>query len=298
LANIGWTAKSSAEPTNNVAENSSGSARLPDAGDGDAGDVDAGDGDGGGVVTGLVTGLAALALLGAGVLKQHAMTPPAVIFDVDGTLVDTNYLHTLAWARGFRDAGETVSMSAIHRLIGMGPDQLVEELLDHESDEASDGHSAQFEKLMPEIKPFPGAAELLEKVHERGAKVVLASSASENELDAMIEAIEPADGSIDHIVKKDDVEESKPAPDIFEAAISGAGLDPKASLVVGDTVWDIEAAKKCDLQMVAVLTGGISRQELEEAGAIAVYEDVAQLLRELDDSPIGALLSEHGGDEG
>jgi HAD superfamily hydrolase (TIGR01549 family) len=222
------------------------------------------------------------------------MPTPAVIFDVDGTLVDTNYLHTLAWARGFRDAGETVSMSAIHRLIGMGSDQLIEELVNHESEEASDGHTAQFEKLMPEIKAFPDAAEILDEVHTRGAKVVLASSASESELDAMLEAIDPVEGSIDHIVKKDDVEESKPAPDIFRAAIEGAELDPKSSLVVGDTVWDIEAAKKCDLAVVGILTGGISRQELEEAGAIAVYEDVAQLLRELDDSPIAELLDERG----
>jgi HAD superfamily hydrolase (TIGR01509 family) len=226
------------------------------------------------------------------------MAPPAVIFDVDGTLVDSNYLHTLAWARGFREAGETVSMSAIHRLIGMGSDQLVEELVNHGSDEASDGHTAQFEKLMPELEPFPGAAEILNEVHKRGAKVVLASSASENELEAMLEAIRPVEGSIDHMVKKDDVEESKPAPDIFTAAIEAGGLDPAVSVVVGDTVWDIEAAKKCDLRVIGVLTGGISRQELEEAGAVAVYEDVAELLRELDDSPIGELLSEHGGDDG
>ncbi len=227
-------------------------------------------------------------------MLDQRMATPAVIFDVDGTLVDTNYLHTLAWARGFREAGETVSMSAIHRLIGMGSDQLIEELVNHESEEASNGHTAHFEKLMPEIQPFPCAAEILAEVHKRGAKVVLASSASEDELDAMLEAIGPVDGSIDHIVKKDDVEESKPAPDIFRAAIEGAELDPAASLVVGDTLWDIEAAKQCDLPVVGILTGGVSRQELEEAGAVAVYEDVAQLLRELDDSPIAELLSEHG----
>ena len=220
------------------------------------------------------------------------MAPPAVIFDVDGTLVDTNYLHTLAWARGVRESGETVSMSAIHRLIGMGSDQLVEELLGHESDEASDGHTAQFEKLMDEIVAFPKASELLEEVHERGVKVVLASSASEHELDAMLEAVSPVEGTIDHIVKKDDVEESKPEPDIFAVALDSAGLDPATTLVVGDTVWDIEAAKKCDLAFVGVLTGGISRQELEEAGAVAVYADVAELLRQLDDSPLSSLLSD------
>ena len=220
------------------------------------------------------------------------MAQPAVIFDVDGTLVDTNYLHTLAWARGFREAGETVSMSAIHRLIGMGSDQLVEELINGESDPATDGHTRHFEALMEEIQAFPSAAEILGEVRRRGAKVVLASSASNHELEAMLEAVDPPEGCIDHVVKKDDVQESKPAPDIFRVAVDDAGLHADSTLVVGDTVWDIVAARKCDLRFIGVLTGGISRQELEEAGAVAVYEDVAHLLRELDDSPIGKLVSQ------
>ncbi len=218
------------------------------------------------------------------------MPSSAVIFDVDGTLVDTNYLHTLAWARGMRDAGETVSMSAIHRLIGMGSDQLVGELLGHESEEASDGHTKHFEELMPEIQAFPGASDLLDEVHRRGAMVVLATSASEHELEAMLQAVDAPEGSIDHITKKDDVEQSKPSPEIFKVALDAIDLDPARVLVVGDTVWDVEAAAECDLRVVAVLTGGISRQELEAAGAIAVYDDVGQLLRELDDSPLDELL--------
>ncbi len=213
-----------------------------------------------------------------------------MIFDVDGTLVDTNYLHTLAWFRGFRDAGEVVSMSAIHRLIGMGSDQLVEDAIGRESDEASDGHTRHFEELMEEIVAFPKAAELLDEVHRRGATVVLATSASEDELEVMLEELDAPDGAIDHVTKKDDVEQSKPAPDIFQVALDAAGVDPDRVLVVGDTIWDVKAAAECDLKVVGVLTGGISRSELEDAGAIAVYEDVAQLLSELDDSPIGALL--------
>ena len=221
------------------------------------------------------------------------MPSSAVIFDVDGTLVDTNYLHTLAWARGVREAGEVASMSAIHRLIGMGSDYLVEELLGHESEEASQGHSRHFEKLMPEIEAFPRASDLLVEVHERGAMVVLATSASEHEVEAMLEAVAAPEEAIGHVTKKDDVEHSKPSPDIFRVALDAIGLDASRVLVVGDTVWDAEAAKTCGLRFVAVLTGGISRQELEEAGAIAIYEDVAQLLRELDDSPIDELLRAH-----
>jgi len=219
------------------------------------------------------------------------MASTGVIFDVDGTLADTNYLHVIAWARAFRDAGEQdVPMSGIHHLIGMGSDMLVEELIGHGSDEASDGHSEHFRKLMAEIRAFPKAGELIAEVHRRGALVALATSASEDELDALLEAIDAPEGSIGHIVSSDDVDHSKPEPDVFEAALEATGLDPSDTLVVGDTVWDVKAAEKLGLKVVAVLTGGISRCHLEEAGAIAVYDDVAQILRELDRTPIGRLL--------
>jgi len=218
------------------------------------------------------------------------MASTGVLFDVDGTLVDTNYLHVIAWARAFRDAGENVPMSGIHHLIGMGSDMLVEELIGHPSDEASDGHTKHFGELMAEIRAFPQAGELMAEVHRRGAVVALATSASEDELDAMLEAIAAPDGSIDHIVTKDDVDRSKPEPDVFKAALEATGLDPANTLVVGDTVWDVKAAEPLGLKVVAVLTGGISRCHLEEAGAVAVYDDVAQILRELDRTPIGRLL--------
>jgi HAD superfamily hydrolase (TIGR01509 family) len=218
------------------------------------------------------------------------MKSTGVIFDVDGTLADTNYLHVVAWARAFRDAGEDVAMADIHRLIGMGSDLLVEELVGHPNDDAADGHSRQFEDLVPEIRAFPRAGDLLAEVHRRGATVALASSASGPQLKAMLEAIDAPDGSIDHIVGADDVEHSKPEPDVFEAALEATGLDPADTLVVGDTVWDIQAADKLGLKVVGVVTGGIGRCDLEEAGAVAVYDDVAQLLEQLDRSPIARLL--------
>lgn len=216
--------------------------------------------------------------------------PPGVIFDVDGTLVDTNYLHTLAWARAARDAGETASMAAIHRLIGMGSDQLIEELLGRASEEVANGHTSHFKRLMEEIQPLPGAKELLEEVHRRGAKVVLATSASADQLAVMLAALKLSEGVVDHHTNKDDVDHSKPAPDIFRAAMDDGGLSPERAVVVGDTMWDIQAAASCGLRVVGVLTGGSSRRDLEDAGAIAVYEDPADLLAHLDESPLAEML--------
>lgn len=214
---------------------------------------------------------------------------PSVLVDVDGTLVDTNYFHTVAWWRALQEIGEDVAMSRIHPLIGMGSDQLVHRLVDRESEEASDGHSRHYEEFKKEIKRFPRADDFLAELHRRGARVVLATSSDEKDLERLREVI-GADDAIYAAVSKGDVEHSKPAPDIFEAALERFDLDPGATIVVGDTPWDVEAASKLDLQVVCVLTGGATREQLEGAGAIAVYEDVAELLAHLDDSPLRAFL--------
>jgi len=214
---------------------------------------------------------------------------PSILVDIDGTLVDTNYFHTVAWWRAFQDIGEDVPMSTIHPLIGMGSDQLVERAIGRESEQASDAHTRRYEPFKEEIKAFPKAADLLNELSRRGARLVLATSADEKDLDRLQEAI-GADDAIDEAVTKGDVEHSKPAPDIFEAALDKFGLDPGRTLVVGDTRWDVEAAGKLDLEVIGVLTGGSTREQLEEAGAIAVYEDVAELLAKLDGSPLGRLL--------
>ena len=214
---------------------------------------------------------------------------PAILFDVDGTLVDTNYFHAIAWWRAFQEVGEDVPVYKIHPLIGMGSDQLVHRLIGRESEEATERHSEHYEPFKEEIKAFPKAAELIKEVDSRGARVVLATSSSEDDVPRLCDAV-GAGEAVDYVVSKGDVDHSKPAPDIFEAALKKLELDPDRTLVVGDTPWDCEAAAKLGLGVVCVLTGGSSREQLEEAGAIGVYEDVAELLENLDDSALGKLI--------
>jgi HAD superfamily hydrolase (TIGR01509 family) len=212
----------------------------------------------------------------------------AVLFDIDGTLVDTNWFHTLSWFKALQDIGEDVAMARIHPLIGMGSDQLVESLLGEQREGLSDLHSKHFEPFKSDIVAFPKAAELLAEVGRRGPQVVLATSSKKSDLKEMLEALD-ADDHIDEIVHGDQVEASKPAPDIFSTALESLGLDPQRTIVVGDTRWDVEAAAKAGLECVAVLTGGTHRHDLEEAGAVAVYSDAAELLAKLDESPLSRL---------
>ena len=209
-----------------------------------------------------------------------------VLFDVDGTLVDTNYLHALAWRRVFLAHGEEqITTARIHRLVGMGSDELLATLFGRPCPELKPERARHFDALKPEIRAFPRAADLLRALHDRGVRVVLATSADKNDVEALLAAID-ADDAIDAVTSATQVEEAKPAPDLFCVALEEAGTDPEATVVVGDTVWDVKAAARAGLACVAVLTGGISRGELEEAGAVAVYDDVAALLDELDDSPL------------
>ncbi|HEX2047311.1 MAG TPA: HAD family hydrolase [Acidimicrobiales bacterium] len=216
---------------------------------------------------------------------------PAVLFDVDGTLLDTNYFHAIAWWRALQDAGEDIAMARIHPLIGMGSDQLLQDLLGEEREGLSDVHANYYKPYKEELlHPFPRAADLLAAVAERGAQVVLATSSKEQDLDKLLEALGADDDVIADIVHGDLVGSSKPAPDIFAVALDHLDLDPEQTIVVGDTKWDIEAAAKLGIDVVAVLTGGTTRADLQDAGAVAVYEDVAELLDRLDDSPLARLL--------
>ncbi len=216
---------------------------------------------------------------------------PGVLFDVDGTLVDSNYLHTLAWARACDDADELVPMSRIHRLIGMGAGPLAENLVGQEKAErVQDGHRRHFRRLRSELRAFQDARELLEDVAARDLRVVLATSANKEDVDALLATIGETD-AVTSVTHSADVEEAKPHPDVFCTAMDRGGVDPELAIAVGDTVWDVEAATRAGIPCVGVLTGGVSRGELEHAGAVAVYTDVAELRRCLDESPLAKLTT-------
>jgi HAD superfamily hydrolase (TIGR01509 family) len=212
-----------------------------------------------------------------------------VLFDVDGTLVDTNYLHALAWSRALRDAGEWAPMNVLHRLVGMGGDQLVPRLRGEDSPAIRDGRARHYKELLPDARVFPGGADLLRRVHGSGLAVVLATSSPADELDHLRQLID-ADDAIDSQTTADDVRSSKPAPDVFRTAMEVAGVDPERALAVGDTNWDIEAARAAGIGCVAVESGGFSQHELSEAGALQVYRDVGELAEQFRTSPLSVLL--------
>ncbi len=213
---------------------------------------------------------------------------PGVLFDLDGTLVDTNYLHTLAWSRALRDAGEWAPMNAIHRLVGMGADQFLPDLLGHDSPEASAARPGHYNKMIGDAVAFPGAAKLLRAVHTQGLAVVLATSASDDDL-TVLRKILDADDVIDTHTSADDIDRSKPDPEVFVTAMRVANIDPRRALAVGDSVWDIRAARAAGIGCVAVESGGFSQHELSEAGALDVYQDVDELRRQLNTSPVALL---------
>jgi HAD superfamily hydrolase (TIGR01509 family) len=214
----------------------------------------------------------------------------AAVVDVDGTLVDSSYLVTVAWARALAENGHTVPMARIHRLIGMSGSRLVEELLGRAEPPVLEAHQRHYEPLRREVRRLPGAADLLRSLAGRGIAVVLATSAKPEELDDLLRVLD-ADDAIHEVVCARDVERSKPDPDPFARALEAAGVGPERAVALGDSVWDVEAARRCELRCVGVTTGGISEQELRDAGAVAVFADAGALAAGLDESPFGALAA-------
>jgi HAD superfamily hydrolase (TIGR01549 family) len=211
------------------------------------------------------------------------------IVDIDGTLVDTNYHHAIAWYRAFRAHGFVVQLWKIHRGIGMGGDQLVASLIGEEADaEHGDGirdaEKQAYMSLIGEVAPLEGARELLLDLRERDHTVVLASSAKPDEVEHYVDLLVVRD-LVNGWTTSGDVERTKPHPDLIEAAMAKAGGDD--AVMIGDSVWDCEAAKAAKVPTIAVLTGGFSPEELKKAGASAVFESIAELRRDLDSTPLG-----------
>jgi HAD superfamily hydrolase (TIGR01549 family) len=202
------------------------------------------------------------------------------ILDVDGTLVDTNYHHALAWHRALHAHGHQVQMWKVHRHIGMGGDQILDALIGEEAaaeqgDAIREAEGEAYAKLIDEVEPMEGARELIERLREAGATVILASSAKEEEVDHYLDLLDARE-LVDGWTTSDDVESTKPDPDLIQAAIEKAGNEDPA-VMVGDSVWDVKAAKAAGISTMAVLTGGFSEEELREAGASQVVESIADL---------------------
>jgi HAD superfamily hydrolase (TIGR01549 family) len=211
------------------------------------------------------------------------------VLDIDGTLVDTNYHHAIAWYRAFHAHGIILPIWRIHRHIGMGGDQLVEALTDADTerergDDIREAETERYFELIDEVETMDSSRELIEALKRRGHTVVLASSAKEAEVDHYLDLLDARELA-DAWTTSADVENTKPAPDLVSAALERSGGGDKA-VMVGDTPWDVEAAQQVEVSTLAVLTGGFSEQELRDGGAIDVFESVANLCESLDRTPL------------
>jgi HAD superfamily hydrolase (TIGR01509 family) len=212
------------------------------------------------------------------------------ILDIDGTLVDTNYHHTLAWYRAFRRCGLSLAVWRIHRHIGMGGDQMVEALTDaaterDHGDAVRDAESELYAELIGEVETMQSSRELIEELGRRGHKVVFASSAKAEEVEHYLDLLDARELA-DAWTTSADVEATKPAPDLVHAALDAVDGSPDEAVLVGDTPWDVRAALKAGVPTLAVRTGGFGADELREAGAAAVFESVDELRSRLDETAL------------
>jgi HAD superfamily hydrolase (TIGR01509 family) len=227
--------------------------------------------------------------------NEPARRRPAVLFDVDGTLVDSNYLHTMAWRRAFAEGGVDVETWRIHRAIGMDGSTLVKTLSgDAPGDvqqQLKDSHSRYYNEITGLLHRLPGARQLLEHLATQGFQIVLATSAPQDEL-AVLREVLASDDLVAEITSSADVDMAKPDPGIVAVALDRAGVPADRAVFVGDAVWDAEACVRIGMASIGLLSGGISRAELTDAGAAVAFDNPEDLLRHLDETPIGALAAE------
>lgn len=212
----------------------------------------------------------------------------SVVYDVDGTLLDTNYLHVTAWWDAFRERGHEVACADIHRAIGLSSDDLISRVLGRPDPSVSAAHSRYVAPYLGRMRPLAGAPDLLRATVRLGLNVVLATSAKDEELDLMLDALGARD-AVSTVVSSGDVEQAKPHPEIVQKALAESGTDPDRAVMVGDTVWDVLAAQGAGVLCVGLLSGGISEEELRGAGAAETYPGPAVLLEKLTGSAIGLL---------
>jgi HAD superfamily hydrolase (TIGR01509 family) len=217
--------------------------------------------------------------------------PIAALLDIDGTLVDTNYQHTLTWQRALAEHGRTVPAWTIHRHIGMGGDQIVaavagDEAEERDGDEIRAAEGEHYQRLIGEVKPLPGARELLVALRDRGHSLVLASSAKTEEVEFYLDLLEARD-LVDDWTTSADVVATKPEPDLVVAALEKSSGDADGAVLLGDSIWDCRAAGRAGIPVVGLLTGGFGERELRDAGAMDVYESAAELVERIHDSPFG-----------
>jgi HAD superfamily hydrolase (TIGR01509 family) len=217
--------------------------------------------------------------------------PTIAVLDVDGTLVDSNYQHALAWYRALRSLDETFPVWRLHRLIGMGGDQLVlnlggEELEERIGEEARKRQGEEVDQLIGEVAPLPGARDLLLAIKQRGHRLVLASSGQQRHVDFALDLLD-ARGIADAWTSSADAEKTKPAPDLLQVALKKLGAaEDASSVMIGDSVWDVEAAKNAGMPAIAVRSGGFGDDELRGAGAVGIFDTPGDLAAALGDTAL------------
>jgi HAD superfamily hydrolase (TIGR01509 family) len=220
-------------------------------------------------------------------VATSAADAPAILFDLDGTLVDSTFHHVVTWHRAFLDIGQNVPGWRIHGLVGRPGSELVrillgDELAEARGDEAKEAHSHYFGELEPVLRPLPGTRDLLEAIASRGWRTVLASSASAQTLQQLRRVLD-VDDLVCDVTSSVDVDRGKPDPDIVRSALDRVGAEPAQAVFVGDAVWDVEAGRRAGVPTVAVLCGGVPREALEQAGAAAIYADPADIYTHFDE---------------
>jgi HAD superfamily hydrolase (TIGR01509 family) len=211
------------------------------------------------------------------------------LVDIDGTLLDSNYHHTVAWSRGFADAGCAVPLWRIHRHMGMGGDRLVAAVADDATEERHgdairETWEKEFDSMLAETRLFDGARDLLDGLADHGVQVVLASSGKPKHAEHALDLLD-ADERADAWTTSEDADRTKPHPELLETALAKVGARPADAFVIGDAVWDVEAGSRLGIPTLAVLCGGFGRDELLDAGARATYDDPRDLLDHLRQDP-------------